>query len=74
MVGLKADLASQSGFNLSLVSTRAGEESASELDLNEELGVEGGRCRVERCSGDCRIHMVGCSDGVGADECNYFLR
>ena len=68
VVRLQPDLTSKGRLDFALVSTRSREPSATQLSLDEELSVEREGGRVERCSGDRRIHMVGCSDRVGGEE------
>ena len=64
MVGLETDLAAERRLDFALVSARAGEERAAQLDLDEELGVEGAGGRVEGRAGDAGVDVVGCSDRV----------
>ena len=67
-VGLETNLTLERGLDFTLVSTRAGEESTTELDLNEELRVELTGGRVERSSGDAGVDVVGSSNGVAIDN------
>ena len=69
MVRLEADLAGERGLDLALVPARSGEERAAELDLDEDLRVEGAEGGVEGRAGNSRVDVVGGSDGV-AEGCN----
>ena len=68
VVGLETHLTAERRLDLALVACSAGEESAAELGLDEELGVEDGRGRVEGRARDRRVHEVGGSDGVSGEE------
>ena len=68
MVGLETDLALERRLDLALVCTVTREERAAELGLDEELGVEERRSRVEGRARDRRVNQVGGSDGVGGEE------
>ena len=67
-VGLETDLAGEGGLDLTLVGAGSGEERTAELGLDEELGVEDGRGRVEGRARDRRVDEVGGSDGVSGEE------
>lgn len=47
------------------------EERATELNLDENLGIEDLGSRIERSTRDGRVDMIGCSDRVRAEESNY---
>ena len=59
MVGLEADLAAEGRLDLALVPAGSREEGATELDLDEYLGVERAEGRVEGCARDTGVDVVG---------------
>lgn len=63
-VGLETELAAERRLDLTLVAAVAGEESAAELSLDEELGVEQLGGGVERRSRNGRVNVVSSSDRV----------
>ena len=68
VVRLQPHLALERGLDLTLVPARAGEESATELGLDEELGVEELGGRVEGRARNRRVDEVGRSDRVGREQ------
>ncbi len=71
-VGLQAHLARDRGDDLALRAAHAGEGLPDELRLDEELGVEDLRGRVEGRARDRRVHPVGGRDGVGGEQPDDF--
>ena len=65
-VGLETQLAVERRLDLALVSTRAGEERAAELGLDEELGVERRGRRVERKARLRRVDVVRAGNRMAA--------
>jgi len=48
------------------------ERRALQQHLNENLSIEGARRRVERCSRNTCVNVVGCSDRVAEREVSVF--
>ena len=63
-VGLETHFSCERRLNFTLIPTSSWEECATKLGLHEELSVKNFRRRVERCSGNSRINLVGSSDSV----------
>lgn len=72
-VGLEANLTSKRRLDLTLVATRAGEESATELRLDEELAVEYTRSGVEWRTRDGWVYVVGSGDRVRRKQRDDFV-
>ncbi len=47
------------------------EERTTELNLDENLGIEDFRIRVERSTGDAWVDMIGGSDRVRDEKSDY---
>ena len=69
-VGLETELAVERRLDLALVATRSGEQRAAELSLDEELGVEELRGRVEGGSRNSRVDEVCGGDSVRGEQPN----
>ena len=67
-VGLKTDLTPERGLDLTLVSGGSGEERTAELGLDEKLGVEQTRGRVEGSAWDGRVENVDRPNGMSRQE------
>ena len=64
VVGLKTNFTGNSRLYFTLVPTGSWEQGSAELNLNEDLGIEGEWRRVEWSSRNGRVDVVGCSDRV----------
>ena len=67
-VGLETKLAVERGLDLTLVAAGSGEERTPKLGFNKELGVKELGGRVEGCSRDGGVDVVGRSNGVATNK------
>ncbi len=68
MVGLEPHLAAKRGRHLALLAAHTGECLPAELGLDEELGIEDLRGRIEGRARDRGVHPVGSCDRVGGEQ------
>jgi hypothetical protein len=64
LVRQKAKLALERRLGFTLVSARSGEERATELGLEEDLGIKDSGRRIERNAVERRVDVIRTSDGV----------
>ena len=73
MIRLEADFTPEGRLDLALISARAGEERAAELNLDEHLRVERREGRVKGRARDRLVDVVGRCDRVPDDGCGLIL-